>query len=338
MHGFGIARRVEQISRGVFKVNPGSLLTALQRLERAGWLDAEWRQTENSRRAKYLRAHPRRPEAARHRDRGLDPPRRAPSPACSRPRGRPVSLWRQLTRGVRVADPSGRRRPGRRRRGAALPRSGHRRPRRAADSRPTTARRAARVEIGNVTGVQRTGARLRLGKPGRDAPVRPALRRAPPALRTRASPPSPSSRWRSASAPPRRSSAPSTRSSSSRLPYPHAGRITAILEVGRDGGHNSGTFALYRTFAERARSFGTIAALRPWQPTMIGGDLPERLEGQRVSAGYFQVLGVVPVAGRDFDSSDDRLRGQNVVILERCPVAATLRRRSHDRGAPDRTQ
>ena len=53
MHGFGIARRVEQISRGVFKVNPGSLLTALQRLERAGWLDAEWRRTSNSRRAKY---------------------------------------------------------------------------------------------------------------------------------------------------------------------------------------------------------------------------------------------------------------------------------------------
>lgn len=53
MHGFGIARRVEQISRGVFKVNPGSLLTALQRLERAGWLDSEWRKTENSRRAKF---------------------------------------------------------------------------------------------------------------------------------------------------------------------------------------------------------------------------------------------------------------------------------------------
>jgi PadR family transcriptional regulator, regulatory protein PadR len=53
MHGFGIARRIEQISRGTFKVNPGSLLTALQRLERAGALDAEWRQTENSRRAKF---------------------------------------------------------------------------------------------------------------------------------------------------------------------------------------------------------------------------------------------------------------------------------------------
>ena len=53
LHGFGIARRVEQISRGVFKVNPGSLLVALQRLERAGLLDAEWRTSENSRRAKY---------------------------------------------------------------------------------------------------------------------------------------------------------------------------------------------------------------------------------------------------------------------------------------------
>jgi PadR family transcriptional regulator PadR len=53
MHGFGIARRVEQVSRGVFKVNPGSLLTALQRLERAGWLDSEWQQTANARRAKF---------------------------------------------------------------------------------------------------------------------------------------------------------------------------------------------------------------------------------------------------------------------------------------------
>src|ERR1700733_7366208 len=53
MHGFGIARRVEPLSRGVFKGKPGSLLTALERLQRGGWLDAEWRQTENSRRAKF---------------------------------------------------------------------------------------------------------------------------------------------------------------------------------------------------------------------------------------------------------------------------------------------
>jgi PadR family transcriptional regulator PadR len=53
LHGFGVARRIEQISRGVFKVNPGSLLIAFQRLERLGWVDAEWRQSDNSRRAKF---------------------------------------------------------------------------------------------------------------------------------------------------------------------------------------------------------------------------------------------------------------------------------------------
>jgi PadR family transcriptional regulator PadR len=52
MHGFGIARRIEQVSRGSFRVNPGSLLVALQRLERAGMLDSAWTTTENARRAK----------------------------------------------------------------------------------------------------------------------------------------------------------------------------------------------------------------------------------------------------------------------------------------------
>ena len=58
MHGFGIARRIEQVSRGVFKVNPGSLLTAFQRLERVGWLNSEWRQTDKSRRAKFYSLTP----------------------------------------------------------------------------------------------------------------------------------------------------------------------------------------------------------------------------------------------------------------------------------------
>jgi transcriptional regulator len=53
LHGFGIARRIEQVSRDVFKVNPGSLLVALKRLERSGWLDAEWRESPKARRAKY---------------------------------------------------------------------------------------------------------------------------------------------------------------------------------------------------------------------------------------------------------------------------------------------
>jgi transcriptional regulator len=55
MHGFGISKRIEQISQGVFKVNPGSLLLAFQRMERAGLIDAEWRASENNRRAKFYR-------------------------------------------------------------------------------------------------------------------------------------------------------------------------------------------------------------------------------------------------------------------------------------------
>ncbi|HET7221329.1 MAG TPA: PadR family transcriptional regulator, partial [Vicinamibacterales bacterium] len=55
MHGFGITKRIEQISRGVFRVNPGSLLLAFQRMEREGLIEAEWRSTENNRRAKFYR-------------------------------------------------------------------------------------------------------------------------------------------------------------------------------------------------------------------------------------------------------------------------------------------
>lgn len=53
MHGYGIALRIEQISDGVFRVNPGSLLPALSRLEREGRVKSEWWATEHNRRAKY---------------------------------------------------------------------------------------------------------------------------------------------------------------------------------------------------------------------------------------------------------------------------------------------
>jgi putative ABC transport system permease protein len=99
------------------------------------------------------------------------------------------------------------------------------------------------------------------------------------------------------------------------LPYPDAGRITTIVEVASDGSRSAGTFGMYRGLAERARSFDAIAVLKPWQPTMTGADRPERFEGQRVSATYFHVLGVSPILGRDFQPSDDRLNGPNVVIL-----------------------
>lgn len=53
MHGYGVAVRIEQISRGVFRVNAGSLFVAFQRLQRAGLIKSDWKATENNRRAKY---------------------------------------------------------------------------------------------------------------------------------------------------------------------------------------------------------------------------------------------------------------------------------------------
>jgi PadR family transcriptional regulator len=55
MHGLGISRRIEQLTRGTFQVKPGSLFPALHRMEEFGWLDAEWGESENNRRAKYYR-------------------------------------------------------------------------------------------------------------------------------------------------------------------------------------------------------------------------------------------------------------------------------------------
>ena len=53
MHGYGISVRIEQISKGVFRLNAGSLFLSIQRLERDGLIQGEWKPTENNRRAKY---------------------------------------------------------------------------------------------------------------------------------------------------------------------------------------------------------------------------------------------------------------------------------------------
>jgi PadR family transcriptional regulator PadR len=58
LHGWGISQRIQQMSRDVFQVNQGSLYPALQRMKTRGWIDAEWRTTENNRRARYYRLTP----------------------------------------------------------------------------------------------------------------------------------------------------------------------------------------------------------------------------------------------------------------------------------------
>jgi transcriptional regulator len=53
MHGWGVAQRIQQISKDALQVQQGSLYPALHRLEQQGWIEAEWRPSENNRRAKY---------------------------------------------------------------------------------------------------------------------------------------------------------------------------------------------------------------------------------------------------------------------------------------------
>ena len=52
-HGYGISLRIEQMTKGVFRLNAGSLFLAIQRLDRDGFIEGEWKPTENNRRAKY---------------------------------------------------------------------------------------------------------------------------------------------------------------------------------------------------------------------------------------------------------------------------------------------
>src|SRR5205823_659999 len=99
------------------------------------------------------------------------------------------------------------------------------------------------------------------------------------------------------------------------LPYPEAHRIVTMWDYGVDGSPIDVTFGTWRELGERNRTFDAIAVMKPWQPALTGLAEPERLDGQRVSATYFRVLGVRPALGRDFASSDDRIMGPNVAIL-----------------------
>ncbi|HEV8150706.1 MAG TPA: ABC transporter permease, partial [Gemmatimonadales bacterium] len=99
------------------------------------------------------------------------------------------------------------------------------------------------------------------------------------------------------------------------LPYPAARRLVAIADRLGDGSALPVTYGSFREVLARSRSFSDLAVARPWQPTLVGPDYPERFNGQAVSAGYFHTLGVLPALGRDFDPGDDRPGGRRSVIL-----------------------
>ena len=99
------------------------------------------------------------------------------------------------------------------------------------------------------------------------------------------------------------------------LPYPGAGRIVSVADRSSDGRGIDVTFGTFLELVDRGRTLDAAAVVRSWLPTIVGAAQPERLEGERVSAGYFKVLGVSPLVGRAFDTDEDRVNGPNVVVL-----------------------
>lgn len=99
------------------------------------------------------------------------------------------------------------------------------------------------------------------------------------------------------------------------LPYPHPSQLVTIWDFGTDGSRQDVTFGSFREIQDRTRAFQALAVIRSWQPTLTGSAEPERLDGQRVSARYFDVLGIRPMLGRSFHDEDDRINAPPVVIL-----------------------
>jgi putative ABC transport system permease protein len=99
------------------------------------------------------------------------------------------------------------------------------------------------------------------------------------------------------------------------LPYPGGNRIVMVWYAGDDGSRGTQTFGNYRELAARSKSFEAIAGFAAWQPTMLGNTEPERLEGQRVNAEFFLVLGVSPALGSGLSADDDRSSGARTVMI-----------------------
>jgi putative ABC transport system permease protein len=99
------------------------------------------------------------------------------------------------------------------------------------------------------------------------------------------------------------------------LPYPRAGRLVRISDRADGGQRIDVTYGTFHELSERSRSFESLAAMDPWQATLVGTGEPERLPGQLVTGQYFRTLGVRPVVGRDFTEAEDRPGAPRVVIL-----------------------
>jgi predicted permease len=97
------------------------------------------------------------------------------------------------------------------------------------------------------------------------------------------------------------------------LPYPDAHRLMMVWDA--QGGRSDVTFGTYREAVTRSRTLQSMAVVGPFRPTLTGVSESERLEGQRVSADYFRVLGVSPALGRNLQAADDRPGAPFVALI-----------------------
>jgi len=99
------------------------------------------------------------------------------------------------------------------------------------------------------------------------------------------------------------------------LPFPQPERLQTVWEQERDGTESNTGYPTFRDLADRNRTLEAAAAAGYWQPTLTGVAAPERLEGLKVSASFFGILGVRPQLGRDFRPEDDRPGADREVLV-----------------------
>lgn len=99
------------------------------------------------------------------------------------------------------------------------------------------------------------------------------------------------------------------------LPYPDANQIVTITDFTANGAPLDTTFGTFVEVQERSRSFESLAIADRWHPALTGSGESEQLNGDRISAGYFQTLDVSPAIGRGFVADDETVGSQPVAII-----------------------
>ena len=99
------------------------------------------------------------------------------------------------------------------------------------------------------------------------------------------------------------------------LPFPNADRLVLVGERDADGSMSNVGYLTFADLARESRTLERAAAAGSWQVTIDGHGAPERVNGQRVSATFFSMLGVRPALGRDFVADEDTPGSNKVVIL-----------------------